>query len=254
MTEREEGELINSMVDELNNKCGLDLSHDFTLERPAMTSEHDNYDEALVVYERVVMMGGGHSSRLTDELDDICPEVMDISRRGWRLTEENVDKKVKELKELLEHTDEKRPTVVYQLFDNMTFFVKQPDGSRHLPEKGNDGKYHIDLKLDIANRDEEKKLVSKSIPLLRAEGLCRKIVLTPGTRFKRYPCCTIRGHCSNRHEKNYEQWMEGKLAEVRVIIRDYIRMRNIKRVTVFEMGQLITPSPGMSAYLQEEEV
>ncbi len=48
--------------------------------------------------------------------------------------------------------------------------------------------------------------------------------------------------------------MEGKLAEVKGIIRDYIRMRNIKRVTVIEMGQLITPTPGLSAYLQEEEV
>ncbi len=165
-----------------------------------------------------------------------------------------MDEKVKELTELLEHTDEKRTPVVYQLFDNMTFFVKKPDGSRHLPEKGHDGKYYIDGKLDIANRDEVKKLVSKSIPLLRAGGLCRKIVLIPAARFRRNPCCTTRGHCSNRHEKNYKQWMEGKLAEVRGIIRDYIRMRNIKRVTVIEMGQLITPSPGMSAYLQEEEV
>jgi hypothetical protein len=48
--------------------------------------------------------------------------------------------------------------------------------------------------------------------------------------------------------------MEGKLAEVKGIIRDYIRMRNIKRVTVIEMGQLITPTPGLSAYLQDEEV
>jgi hypothetical protein len=140
MTEREEGELINSMVDELNNKCVLDLSHEFTLERPAMTSEQDTYDESINVYERVVMMGGSHSSRLTDELDDTCLEVMDISRRGWRLAEENVDEKVKELTELLEHTDEKRTTVVYQLFDNMIFFVKKPDGSRHLPEKCQDGK------------------------------------------------------------------------------------------------------------------
>jgi hypothetical protein len=136
----------------------------------------------------------------------------------------------------------------------MTLFVKKPDGSRHLPEKGHDGKYHIDGKLDIASRDEVKKLVSKSIPMLRAGGLCRKIVLTPAARFRRNPCCTTRGHCSNRHENNYKQWMDGKLAEVRGIIRDYIRMRNIKRVTVIEPGQLITPSPGMSAYLQEEEV
>ncbi len=39
---------------------------------------------------------------------------------------------------------------------------------------------------------------------------------------------------------------EQVLAEVRGIIRDYVRMRNIKRVTVIELGQLITPSPGKS--------
>jgi len=81
ITEREEGELINSMVDELNDKCGLDLSHGFTMERPAMTSEPEVYDESQNVTERVVV-GGSHSSRLTDELDDTCLEVMDISRRG----------------------------------------------------------------------------------------------------------------------------------------------------------------------------
>jgi hypothetical protein len=108
-----------------------------------------------------------------------------------------VDNKVKELTELLEHTDEKRTTVVYQLFDNMTFMVKKPDGSRHLPEKGPDRKYHVDGKLDIASREEVKKLVSISIHLLRAGGLCRKVVLTPDARFKRNPCCTTRGHCSN---------------------------------------------------------
>jgi hypothetical protein len=50
------------------------------------------------------------------------------------------------------------------------------------------------------------------------------------------------------------QWMEGRLAEVRGVIRDYVRMRNIKRVTVMELGQLITPTAGKSPYLQEEEI
>jgi hypothetical protein len=82
INEREEGELINSMVDEHNDKCGLDLSHEFSLERPAMTSEPEVYENSLDVIERVVMMGGSHSLRLTDELDDTCLEVMDISRGG----------------------------------------------------------------------------------------------------------------------------------------------------------------------------
>jgi hypothetical protein len=33
----------------------------------------------------------------------------------------------------------------------MSFMVKKPNGTRHLPEKGPDGKYHVDGKLDIAS-------------------------------------------------------------------------------------------------------
>ncbi len=46
---------------------------------------------------------------------------------------------------------------------------------RHLPEKGPDRKHHVEGKLDIASREEVKKLVSKSIPLLRARGHCRRL-------------------------------------------------------------------------------
>ncbi len=65
--------------------------------------------------ERVVMMGGSHSSRVTDELDETCLEVMAISVRGWRLSEEAVEDKVKELTETVSQTDEKITTIVYQI-------------------------------------------------------------------------------------------------------------------------------------------
>ncbi len=42
--------------------------------------------------------------------------------------------------------------------------------------------------------------------------------------------------------------------EMRGTERDYVRMRNIKRATVIEMGQLLTPYAGQSSYLQEEEI
>ncbi len=167
-----------------------------------MASEPEVYDDSLNILEQVVMLGGSHSSRLTDELNDTCLEVIDISRRGWRLTEEAVDEKVKELLELVVSTDEKRTTMVYQFFNNVSLLVTKPDGTRHLTEKGQDGKYHVEGKLDIASQEEVKKIVSKSIPLLRAGGLCRKIVLTPAARFKN-PFCNTKGHCSNLKDKNY---------------------------------------------------
>ncbi len=38
-------------------------------------------------------------------------QVMDVSCRGWRLSEETVEEKVEELKELVNETDERRTTV-----------------------------------------------------------------------------------------------------------------------------------------------
>jgi hypothetical protein len=131
--EGEEYELINTMIDELNAKCGLDLSHEVSLYRPAITSEPDRPDFTDEVTERVVMVGGSHSSRLTDNLDDTCLEVMDISVRGWRLSETAVEEKARELSEIVSTTDESRTTIVYQLFDNSSYYVKRPDGSRSLP-------------------------------------------------------------------------------------------------------------------------
>jgi hypothetical protein len=200
------------------------------------------------------MTGGSHTSRMTDELDETCLQVMDISRRGWRLSEETVEEKLVELKELVSETDEKRTTVVYQLFDNVCFQVKKADGSKTLPEKGLDGKYHVEGKLEIASRDEVKKMVSTAMPLLRACGHCRKIILTPTARYRDCPCCGARGHCTNMKDRNYKQWMEGRLAEIRGVVKDYVRMRNIKRATIMSLDQLITPTPGMSEYLQQEEL
>ncbi len=53
-------------------------------------------------------------------------------------------------------------------------------------------------------------------------------------------------------ERNYGRWMEEKMAEVRGIVRDYVRMRNIKRASVLEFWKLIAPAAGQSKYLQEE--
>jgi hypothetical protein len=138
--EGEEYEFINSMIDELNAKCGLELSHEYSLYRPSEPDRKDVFKNEL---EKVVLMGGGHSSRMTDELDDTCLEVVDISVKGWRISEKAVEDKVKELTEIVSQCDEKRTTIVYQLYDNCSFFAKKQDGTRSLPETDSDGKYHV---------------------------------------------------------------------------------------------------------------
>jgi hypothetical protein len=128
------------MIDELNSKWGLELGHEISLYWPTITSEPERDDVTDDVMEKVIMMGGSHSSRLTDELDDTSLDVTDISVRGWKLTDEAVEEKICELKEIVASVDEKRTTIVYQHFDNISYLVKKPDCSRVLPNKGRDGR------------------------------------------------------------------------------------------------------------------
>jgi hypothetical protein len=55
-------------------------------------------------------------------------------------------------------------------------------------------------------------------------------------------------------QRNYVRLTEEKLTEMRGTVRGYVRMRNIKRASVIEMGQLLTPNAGQSSYLHEEEI
>jgi hypothetical protein len=112
----------------------------------------------------------------------------------------------------------------------------------------------VEGRVEIASRDEVKKMVSTAMPLLRAGGQCRKIILTPTARYRDCPCCGTRGHCTNMKDRNYKQWMDGRLAEIRRVVKDYVRMRNIKRATIISLDQLITPTAGLSEYLQQEEL
>jgi hypothetical protein len=157
-----------------------ELSQEYSLYRPSLTNEPDRHDVFEEELEKVVLMGGSRSSRMTDELDDTCLEVVDISVRGWKISEKSVDEKVKELTEIVSQCDEKRTTIIYQLYNNCSFFAKKVGGTRALPEKRPDGKYHVEGRLEIATRDEVKRMVRTTIPLLRAGGQCRKIILTPG--------------------------------------------------------------------------
>jgi hypothetical protein len=64
------------------------------------------------------------------------------------------------------------------------------------------------------------------MPLLTAGGQCRKIILIPTSRYMDCPFCGAKNQCTNVKDRNYKQWMEGRLAEIRGVVKDYVRMSN----------------------------
>jgi hypothetical protein len=60
--------------------------------------------------------------------------------------------------------------IVYMLYDNNIFFSASGDGTRSLPVRGVDNRYHVHGNLEVADHATVKLLVNTSTPLLRAEG------------------------------------------------------------------------------------
>jgi hypothetical protein len=56
--------------------------------------------------------------------------------------------------------------VIYHLFDNSVFYGQKPDGSKALPFRGGDGKYHIEGALKIVDRLALRDLFNMAVPLL----------------------------------------------------------------------------------------
>jgi hypothetical protein len=73
---------------------------------------------------------------------------------------------------------------VYNLFDNSCYLSVGTDGSRALPSKcKKDGVYVVPGALGFIDRDAFKDLFGSAVPLLRAGGQHRKIILVPLMRY-----------------------------------------------------------------------
>jgi len=249
-TEQEESELLHKLVEELNAKCGLDLSSDINLDR--LMGEQDEESPVFSAPDMIVMVGASHGVRIIDEMDSDRYQLLDLSSPGWKINEDEAERKAEELRDRLVDCDEQNTTVIFQLFDNNSFWVTRSDGSRVLPIRGEDRRYHADGNVEVADQSDAKRMVSKVTSLLRAAGGCRKVVLAPAPRYLHTPCCTDASHCANMARRGYGKEMKEKLADLRDAIKAAVKTKGIKRVSVWQ-PDLLLEGPEDN-YLRDEEI
>lgn len=234
----EESKILTSLVKDLNEMAGLDMATDIRVDRTGLDEQlgEDLFSSAR---EKIVFIGSSHGSRASDNISPDEFEVVDLTSPGWRISEASVDEMVESLQEELYSCDEEKTTIVFQLFDNSSYWVRHPDGSRNLPEKCTDRNYHVDGKLEVADKEDAKRMVSMVARLLRAGKNCRKLVLTPLPRWLHIPCCNLVEHCTNIADVDYSELMGGKLSDLRHFINESIRMKGIKKVKILQSAHLL---------------
>ena len=80
-------------------------------------------------------------------------------------------------------------TIVYHLYDISVYFSSSAVGELTLPKRAADGKFHVSGELALVDWPAFKKIFNISVPLLRAGGENKKLLLSPLPRYFNRKCC-----------------------------------------------------------------
>jgi hypothetical protein len=216
-----------------------DISADYSSARNTSADTADNFEDVLS-QTRFIVCGGSHASRLASALDEAGAKVADLSSPGWCASALNVESSARLLHEELKELWEGETYIIYHLFDNSVFYSTSGTGEKTLPCRGTDGKYHVSGTLSYADRDDVKLLFSSAIPLFRAGGMYKKLLLTPIMRYIAGPCCTDSAHITNADEDDFIIKQGEALANIDKWIWDLAYMKRIHNFVVISPKDLLS--------------
>ena len=238
LEEEAEREFIGVLVRDLNAVFALELDLDPDTWR-GVDTDNSIVSDPPVPKRRFIVVGASHAAKLADELGEQGEKVICLATPAWRLTE-NAEATATELKKAVSSPWQGETIVVYQIYDSSIYFASSGPGEMSLPRKNrDDGRYHVEGALKMADRETFMQIVYSSVPLLRAGGEGVKIVVAPMPRYITGPCCNNRGHVTNFGDKKYGKIMGDKLADIGDWVKEFVYGKRITNFQVFSPTTLI---------------
>jgi hypothetical protein len=194
---------LDSLISDINREfiAGIDTNPNLSRssKRPAM---YPALRSGAV--EVALIIGGSNARDLAYATSSLGVETYKLATGGLKLSKENVDKILPDLRELLSGLSSNTP-VIYFCLDNSSFLAASEEGglvpiSKCVPE---DDGYHVVGSLVVA---PEKAMQYAIAQLKRAIAECGDFpvfVVTPWTRFVSQPCCMEAGHVTNFQDPDF---------------------------------------------------
>ncbi len=92
-----------------------------------------------------------------------------------------------------------RIVILYGM-DNGVYFAEDEEGDRSQPKPDEKGVYHMKGRVELATEKQAKGLLANCDPILARVSENRKMLVAPGVRHYREPCCVMETHCTNLTE------------------------------------------------------
>jgi uncharacterized membrane protein YgcG len=170
--------------------------------------------------EAVVIVGGSHATNLANAAAALGLDVYKHTRSGWKLSKENVDNLLPDLKDTLGSVPPDTPVVLFCL-DNSCYMGLNEDGSMNPISKcveGDDG-YHVKGALVVAPDRSLRQALEQKKRIIAACGNHPVFVISPWLRYARCPCCSELTHVTNFGDADFIATLLADLTKLRYHIR-----------------------------------
>jgi hypothetical protein len=160
--------------------------------------------------QRIVLVGASNLGHSVPHFDGTDMVFVPVIKPGWVATVENVVELAGTVKGLVPTTS----LFVFDLFGNSSVRFEQFDGTTALPFRSN-GKYHLGGKVVVAPSEIFRRVLENVIPVLKEKGNKPCVIVPPLLRYLFAWCCSDKGHCTNMHEKDYQDTLMSGFIQLR---------------------------------------
>ncbi len=154
--------------------------------------------------ESAIFVGGSNAKELAYQASANGLDSYQITKSGWKITKENVEKLLPDLRDVLGSVPPDTPVGFFCL-DNSAFMGLKDNGSTtHISKcvEGDDG-YHVQGALIVAPDKAMKFTMDQLRRMIDICGDHPVFIISPWPRYVRCPCCSEVEHCTNFSEEDF---------------------------------------------------
>jgi hypothetical protein len=236
-SQADEKKVLDILIKELNEKFLAGLDTDPNLSRSSKRPQlYPAFRSGSV--ETAAFVGRSNAKNLSQAAASLGIDSYMLAKGGWKITRENIEKLIPDLKELMSSLPAGTPIIIFCL-DNSCFLAAMEEGglapiSKCVPE---DDGYHVNGALVVAPECALQLTLDLLKRLVMELSEYQIFIVTPITRYISGPCCDAAGHVSNSGDPDFLTSILSGLTKLKFLLR-----KKLAPATVLDGIELISGS------------
>ena len=212
-TKEQEMTVMAALIGEIKAKLAIDLDELPITSRKLEVSAPKGPGNLLVV-------GSSNAKRLAAALAAKGIPVGSVLCNSWRATKQSVTVMADHVRQEL--VSGNYTAVIFQLLDNNLYFASTEEGGLIPALRDNDGNYHVEGDLTIADKTALLAVMKLCGPLWEAATGRHMVIISPLPSYVKEGCCVEHEHMPNRREVDFYQKLKQELAACSKNMKDFL--------------------------------